>query len=187
MAVMDAEGDTEEASAAVEKLAAAATHHTGLVIKIPALHARPLQLAGAKEEILESVKILKDHNHIFGTPMTLNKLLAPREETEIGEERYQFEDDEAAIVMEVKHQMAVEQGEIVEIELDDEDTQPHAAPLPCSKILEMCEKLEMTCMSESDTNTSLELLRLLHKFRGELHRQEQLSARQTTLDSFWNL
>ena len=87
-AVMDAEGDTEEASAAAEKLAAAATHHTGLVIKIPALHTRPLQLAGAEEEILESVKNLKDCNRIFGTPMTLDELLAPREETEIGEQRY---------------------------------------------------------------------------------------------------
>ncbi|KAF8415759.1 hypothetical protein L210DRAFT_3334327, partial [Boletus edulis BED1] len=36
-AVMNAEGDTEKASAAVEKLAVAATHRTGLVIKIPAL------------------------------------------------------------------------------------------------------------------------------------------------------
>ena len=185
-AVMDAEGDTEEASAAAKKLAAAATHRTGLVIKIPALRARPLQLAGAEEEILESVKNLKDRNRIFGTPMTLDELLAPREETEIGKERYQFEDDEAAIVMEVKHQMAVEQGEIVEIKSDDEDTQPCAAPLPHSEILEMCEKLEMICMSESDPNTSLELPRLLRKFHGELRRQEQLSARQTTLDSFWN-
>ena len=107
-AIMDAEGDTKEASVAAEKLAAAATHRTGLVIKIPALRARPLQLAGAEEEILESVKNLKDYNRIFSTPMTLDELLAPREETEIGKERYQFEDDEAAIVMEVKHQMAVE-------------------------------------------------------------------------------
>ena len=172
MAVMNAEGDTKEASVAVEKLTAAATHHTGLVIKIPALRARPLQLAGAKEEILKSVKNLKDHNHIFSTPITLDKLLAPREETEIGEERYQFEDDEVAIVMEVKHQMAVEQGEIMEIKSDDEDTQPYVAPLPHSKILEMCKKLEMICMSESDTNTSLELPQLLHKFHGELHWQE---------------
>ena len=186
-AVMDAEGDTEEASAAAEKLTAAATHRTSLVIKIPALRARPLQLAGAEEEILESVKNLKDRNRIFSTPMTLDKLLAPREETEIGEERYQFEDDEVAIVTEVKHQMAVERGEIMEIKSDDEDTQPHVAPLPHSEILEMCEKLEMICMSESDPNTSLELPQLLRKFCGELRRQEQLSARQTTLDSFWNL
>lgn len=52
-AAMDAERDTEEASAAVEKLAAAATHRTGLVIKIPAFHTKPSQLAGAEEELLE--------------------------------------------------------------------------------------------------------------------------------------
>jgi hypothetical protein len=45
----------------------------------------------------------------------------------------------------------------VEIESDDEDTQPCAAPIPCSEILQMCEKLEMVCMSDSDADTSLEL------------------------------
>ncbi|KAH0835461.1 hypothetical protein J3R83DRAFT_9097 [Lanmaoa asiatica] len=142
------------------------------------------ELAGAEEELLESVKDLKDCNRIFGTPLTLDELLAPREEIEIGEERYQF-DDEAAIVTEVQHQMAVERGDIVEIESDDEDTQPRAAPIPRCEILEMCEKLERICMSESDANTALELPRLLRKFRGELRQQEQSSAKQTTLDGFW--
>ena len=74
----------------------------------------------------------------------------------------------------------------MEIESDDEDTQPRVAPLPHSEILEMCKKLEMICMSKSNPNTSLELPQLLRKFRGELHQQEQLSMRQTTLDGFWN-
>ena len=75
----------------------------------------------------------------------------------------------------------------IEIESDDDDTQPHAAPVPRSEILQMCEKLEMACMSESDANTSLELTRLLRKFRGELRRKELLNAKQTTLDGYWKL
>lgn len=86
----------------------AATHHTDLIIKISGLHARPLQLLDTKEELSESVRNLKDHNCILDTPMTLDELLTPREETEIGKEMYQFEDDEAAIVTKVKHQMADE-------------------------------------------------------------------------------
>lgn len=57
----------------------------------------------------------------------------------------------------------------MEIKSDDEDAKPHPAHIRYSKILEMCEKLEMVCMSESDANTSLELPRLLRKFCGELH------------------
>jgi hypothetical protein len=106
-AVMNAKGDTQEASAAVEKLADAATHQTGLVIKIPAFH-QPLQLVDAEADHLESINILKDCKHIFGTLLTADELLAAREETEIGEERYWFGNDEAAIVVEVQHQITVE-------------------------------------------------------------------------------
>ena len=101
-AIMNAEHDVGEASAAVEKLAAATTHRTGLVIKIPVFR-RPSQLVGAKEELLEAIKDLRDCNRIFGTPMTVDELLAAREEMEIGEERYRFENDDAAIVAEVQH------------------------------------------------------------------------------------
>lgn len=41
--------------------------------------------------------------------MTPNERLAAREEEEIGESRYRFEDD-MAIVAEARHQMAVERG-----------------------------------------------------------------------------
>lgn len=183
---MNAEHNVGEASVAVEKLAAATTHRTGLVIKIPVFR-WPSQLVGAEEELLEAIEDLRDCNRIFGTPMTVEELLAAREEMEIGEERYRFENDDAAIVAEVQHQMAVEKGEIIEIESDDDDIQPHAAPVPRSEILQMCEKLEMACMSESDANTSLELTRLLRKFHGELRRKELLNAKQSTLDGYWKL
>ncbi|KIJ12769.1 hypothetical protein PAXINDRAFT_82209 [Paxillus involutus ATCC 200175] len=65
-AVMNAEGDTTQASTAVEKLAATATHRTGLTFKIPA-SCPPLQLTAAEEQLKDSMKMLKDCNHIIGT------------------------------------------------------------------------------------------------------------------------
>ncbi|KIK80290.1 hypothetical protein PAXRUDRAFT_15866 [Paxillus rubicundulus Ve08.2h10] len=144
--IMNAEGDITQASVAVEKLAAVATHQTGIIIKIPAPHLSQ-QLATAAEEILGSIKTLKDHNWIFGTLMTIDEILSAKEENKIGEPMYQFEDD-AAIAAEVQHQMAVEQGDIIEINSnEEEDLQPKAAPIAYSEIIQLCKKLEMACIS----------------------------------------
>ena len=62
------------------------------LIKIPAL-CPLLQLVAAEKDLLESIKNLKNHNLILGTLMTSNKLLAAREEDEMSEQRYQFEND----------------------------------------------------------------------------------------------
>ena len=104
---MNAEDDAVQALTAVEKLAAAATHQTGLTIKIPA--SRPLaQLSGVEQQLEDSIRTLKDLNCIIGTPMTLDKILIPREEAEIGQPMYQFEGGDATIVAEVQHQMVVD-------------------------------------------------------------------------------
>ncbi|KIN94985.1 hypothetical protein M404DRAFT_97017, partial [Pisolithus tinctorius Marx 270] len=65
MTVMNTEGDAVQAMAAVNKLATAATHQTGLMIKIPASH-QSLQLTAAEEELKDSVKTLQECKHIFG-------------------------------------------------------------------------------------------------------------------------
>ena len=93
--------------------------------------------------------------------MTANKLLTAREEDEMSEQRYQFENNDSAIVVEVQHQMAVEQGDIVEVESDDEEL--GASSIPGSEIIQIC-KLEMVCISESDVGISLNLSCLLCKF-----------------------
>ncbi|KIN97778.1 hypothetical protein M404DRAFT_31984 [Pisolithus tinctorius Marx 270] len=190
-AVMDAEGDTAKASVAVEKLTAAATHRTGLTIKIPAFcpSGPSLQLVATEEDLLDSIKTLKDRNHVFSTLMTTDEILAAREETEVGEQRYQFDDD-SAIIAEVQHQIAVEQGNIIEVCSDDEelkDITPQVVPVPRSEIIQLCEKLELACILESDADTSLELVRHLRKFHGEMCRKELQNATQTTLTSYWKL
>ena len=77
--------------------------------------------------------------------------------------------------------MAVERGEIIEVNSDDdEDIQP---VLP--EVILFCEKLEMASITHSDADTSRELMRQLHKFRGAMRSEELKSAKQTTLNNFW--
>lgn len=66
--------------------------------------------------------------------------------------------------------MAIEHGEIVEVDLDDkEDIQPTAMLMSSSDIVLLCEKLEMACISQSHANTSLDLIQHIHKFHGKMH------------------
>jgi hypothetical protein len=56
---------------------------------------------------------------IIGLSPTLEDLVDPIEEREVGDSPYTFEGGDAEIVAEVLHEMAVAQGEV--IELDDSD------------------------------------------------------------------
>ncbi|KAG1735299.1 uncharacterized protein EDB91DRAFT_1025664, partial [Suillus paluster] len=84
-AVMDAEGDMDIALNALNTLAQAASHHTTLKIWIPAHPQKADQLSSAEAELMQSVNNLKAHNRIFGTLPTINELLDPAKEREMGE------------------------------------------------------------------------------------------------------
>jgi len=158
---------------------------TGLTIKIPAPR-HPPQLVAAEEQLWASVKALKVRNRIIGTPMTIDEILAPREEAEIGATMHNFEGGDKAIVAEVRHQLAVECGEVIEIDSDSDDEDDEPVPIPSrSELILICEKLEMACITYSDAGTSLELSRQLRQFRGALRCEELQNAKQVTLQSLW--
>src|SRR5882724_6340303 len=92
--VMDAEGDTEKALHNVQKLAAC-THLPRIKIKIPA-HAP--KLVATEEALMHSVAELKGHNCIFGELLTINELVEPLEEKEIGYSLYQSKGGDDDIV-----------------------------------------------------------------------------------------
>jgi hypothetical protein len=88
---------------------------------------------------------------------------------------------DVAIAAAVRHQMAVERGEIIEVDSDDEeDAQPAVTPMSSSEIVLLCEKLETACISRSHAGASLELIRHVRKFRGEMHREELQNMKQTS-------
>ncbi|KIK96720.1 hypothetical protein PAXRUDRAFT_770069 [Paxillus rubicundulus Ve08.2h10] len=113
--VMDAEGDTESTSEAVEVLTSAACPHMGLIIKVLVLTIKAPQLDLLEQSLLQSMDELKAHKCIIGAVPTINKILDPFPEKEIGESVH-FEDN-AAIVAEVQCCQAIRNGEIIEVEL----------------------------------------------------------------------
>ena len=128
---------------------------------------------------------LRDHNRIFGAQLTMDEILEPREEIVISEPMFQFEND-MAIATAVQYQMAVERGDIIEVNSDDEeDVQPKMTPMSSSEIVLLCEKLEIACISQSHAGASLELIRHVCKFCGEMHQEELQNMKQTSLDSYF--
>ncbi|KAJ7790055.1 hypothetical protein B0H14DRAFT_2626414 [Mycena olivaceomarginata] len=170
-AIQVCEEDIELSLEKVEKLVEAAQHVPQLTIKISA--ASQIEVL---ERRLESLVVeLKERKCIIGTPPTLEEILNPPEELEIGEDMFTFEGGDAEIVATVQQQLAVEHGEIEVIEVDsdesddDEDT-PHASS---AKVQVLCEKLESLCVGHGG---SLDLQRQLRQFRGTLRRDKLLNA-----------
>ncbi|KIK11436.1 hypothetical protein PISMIDRAFT_50390, partial [Pisolithus microcarpus 441] len=63
-AVMEAEGDVDKASTAVDSLRKAAVACSGLKLKIPRV--KPQQSLLVKEDLISKVELLKSCNCIFG-------------------------------------------------------------------------------------------------------------------------
>ncbi|KAI6110316.1 hypothetical protein EDD16DRAFT_1522324 [Pisolithus croceorrhizus] len=141
--IMEAEGDTVQAVEGVEKLACSVLHCTGLTVRIPthSQSAAPPQLVALKESLSNSILILKSHNWIFGPPPMIDEILDPKEEKEVGESQYMFEGGDAEVAAVVQHELALKQGEIVEVESDAEDEQT-PPKLDYPDLIHMCETIE---------------------------------------------
>ncbi|KAG2355705.1 hypothetical protein BDR07DRAFT_1464425 [Suillus spraguei] len=100
-AVMDAKGDIATAHEAVGTLATTASQRTGLKIRIPACPKIPTQVTTLEIELMDLVGGLKSRNRIFGEPPTIEELLDPVEEREVGDHDYEFPGGDNEIVEEV--------------------------------------------------------------------------------------
>ena len=78
---MDAENDSDTATSTIEKLAHAAANRTGIKIRLP-VHPVVPQLDDLKNNLTQSISDLQGRNRIFGTPLTLDEFLEPKEEAE---------------------------------------------------------------------------------------------------------
>jgi len=62
---------------------------------------------------MDAVNELKTHRRIVGTPLTLEEMLNPVEEEKAEDLLYQFEGGDEEIVAQVRHENAVQKGEII--------------------------------------------------------------------------
>jgi hypothetical protein len=188
-AVMNAEGDILQAQEALHKLASECQLPC-LTIKLPRKSppesAAIPQIIEAEQELMESVKELVKRRRIIGSPPTLEDLVDPVEEREIGDSPYRFEGGDAEIVAVVQHEMAVARGDVIELEDSEDDAEDDVEDVPTrGEVIKLCEVLEKACLSYGDADFSLELPHQLRKYRAKLQRDALLDSTQTSLDSYF--
>ena len=172
-AIMDAENDASLALEAINKIRTP--------LKAPSACATTTQCAALEADLAESVQNLKERKRIFGRVPTLDELLDPVEEQEVGEPMHAFEGDED-IVAQVHREQAIEHGEIIEIPSDDdedEDEEPQT-DIGMAEMIGMCKRLEGASLS-STAESSLEASRVLRRLRAQLTQISLRNATQTTL------
>ncbi|KAF8432362.1 hypothetical protein L210DRAFT_3507542 [Boletus edulis BED1] len=117
----------------------------------------------------------------FSAPLlSINELLDPLEEREgLDMEAELFEDD-AEIIAEVRRREAVQNGDTIEADSDDEGG-CHGAVMATSEPIALAEKLEAGYASRIGVDSSPDFLHHLRAFRAELRRDQVKNAKQTRL------
>ena len=126
---------------------------------------------------------LKDRRHIFGEPCTLDRLLDPEEEREIGENIYAFKGGDADIIGMVQQEMGSVRGTTEEIDSGDD---PEVVPPPLKEIIRMCRIIEESSMVVC-TEGALALVKASRQYRVHLQRMSKETEKQTTLDDFFHV
>ena len=181
---MDAEGSEEEVLNAIDHLECDAKARAGLKIRIVLCPPKIPQLQEEEARLMETVNTLKSRNRIFDPP-TLQDLVDPPEEKEVRQgPTMELNRSDEAIVAEVRHEMALAKGEVIEVETDDDDDNMPEPSISRAETMSMCQLLERAAKEHGDIEEVLVLSCLLHRFRAKLRHQEFFEAKQTTLDSY---
>ncbi|PPQ93410.1 hypothetical protein CVT25_004727 [Psilocybe cyanescens] len=178
-AVMDAEGDVVKAQELLRKFSEIC-ERPKLIIKLPA---RPPQAVAIEENLLKSVETLKSRNRVFGPLPSIEDIVNSAEESQEAEDSlFAFPGGDHEIIDQVVYEGQVNGGGICEDEdSDDEEAQDPDAALTRRNVIELTERLErLTLRWGPNAPLTLGLTRHLQDFRGFLHREESLNAKQTT-------
>lgn len=87
-----------------------------------------------------------------------------------------------AIAEEVCHEIAVENGEVIQVESDEEDDPP--ASLSCSELISLCAKIQSSCLHYGDPNLAFGLLETIGRYHTQLNREEMRKAKQTSIEDY---
>ena len=97
---------------------------------------------------------------------------------------YAFPEGDKGIVAQVVHEQQVEQGEIIEVDESDSEDVDLSGNLTRHEAIELVSKLEPVVIKYA-SDSALELVQLLHKFRGDLRREETKNTKQVTLHTYF--
>ena len=94
----------------------------------------------------------------------------------------------AAIIAELYHREAVQNGDTINVDSDDEGKDNYYNELPAmatSELLVLAKKMGAGYVSSISTDSLLDFLHHLHAFCAELHHNQMKNAKQVTLDGFF--
>jgi hypothetical protein len=178
-AVMAAENNAAAALEAIQELKHSSNPNTSAALL--SLHASTTQCADLEENLMSSVKALKSRNRIFGPMPTIEELINPSKERENEDNLQNLNDNE--IVAQVRYEKALEKGEIVEIESEEED-EDALPPVTTTKALEMCKILNSFCLG-SGADSAMELSKVLRRFQAEVSLDSMQRMKQASLVDLW--
>ncbi|KIK93777.1 hypothetical protein PAXRUDRAFT_144322 [Paxillus rubicundulus Ve08.2h10] len=125
------------------------------------------------------------HNCIFGTPLTVDKILDPVEVRDIRDLESLADGSIEGIADKAWQEMTIANREIIKIEDVDVDVDDDSAEsFSNADLISLCQQLEAGCMQYGDPTSSFNLLQLLSTYCAGLHQEELLDAIQTSLDSY---
>jgi len=185
--VITEEEDADEAINTIASLEKAALCCSGLKIRIPSRPRQPHQLISAETELMQTIDNLKSRNRIFGVPPTVDELLDPAEEREVEDSPFDSQDPVKAVADVVRHEIAIADGRVMEIESDDDDDSDDnsAASITRAELSALCQRIETACLQYGNPQVALHLSELLCNYRGQLRREELQNAKQTFLDQYF--
>ncbi len=194
--VLEAENDELKALEAIEKLtqsppqtlvipvATAEPSATTQSAALPTLVPSP-QLAELEKALTESVTELKNRKRIVGTPLTLEEMLNPVEEQEVGDSPYRFEGGDDDIIATVQREQDLQAGRIIEVDELEDDEDPEAGQeLTTAEVMQLCQQMESLCMKYGAFSSSLQLSRDIRKYRIHLTKEQTKKSTQSRLDQY---
>ena len=128
-------------------------------------------------------------NGVFGELLTADEMLDPPEEREDGDsDQYDGHTDVVmAIVEEVRNEMSIEKGEIIEVQSDDEDNGLQDKLLSRTSLISLCTEIQASCLQYGDPQLAFEFSENIRRYRAQLCREETMNAKETRLDNYFVL
>jgi hypothetical protein len=168
-------------------LASVSAPPASVIAPIPDIHTIS-QLQQAETNLLHAVKDLHSRKRIQGTVLTLEEMLNPVEEREIGNSPYRFPGGDADIIAQVLDgERAIH--EVPEVPEDEGVGLDEVEHFSIQESLDLCAKMERLSVMYSDAEgvSALEIQRHLRRMRGHLNRLWMSSLKQQQLDSYFNV
>jgi hypothetical protein len=88
------------------------------------------------------------------------------------------------IIAQVYHERALEQGDIIEVESEDEEDEEVSPAITTPDALEMCKMIKGFCL-KTGVDSALDVSQVLHHFQAKIWQEYSQNMKQPTLVDVW--